>query len=149
MSERKIVEYHWVPGHENILGNEKADKAAKEAAAFSVRRGIRRLPPNEQFTTLSHIHRMTKETKTKETNKWLANTLGERQGYILPKQQKPDEIAMRALKPMAAKYYQLEIGHAIIGIHLKRINSMNDDRCWWCNSGDRQTVKHLFKVCTK
>jgi hypothetical protein len=70
---RKIVEYHWVPGQEDILGNEKADKAAKEAAAFSIRRGIRRLPPDGQFTTLSHIHRATKEAKTKETNKWLVD----------------------------------------------------------------------------
>ena len=26
------VEYHWVPGHEGIEGNERADQAAKEAA---------------------------------------------------------------------------------------------------------------------
>lgn len=34
------VEYHWVPGHADIDGNEQADKAAKEAAAFPVDRGI-------------------------------------------------------------------------------------------------------------
>jgi hypothetical protein len=56
---------------------------------------------------------------------------------------------MKAPRPIAARYYQLKIGHAIIGIHLKRIKSIDDDRCWWCNSGDRQTVKHLFKVCAQ
>jgi hypothetical protein len=42
-----------------------------------------------------------------------------------------------------------EVSKEFGNIHLKRINSINDDRCWWCNSGDRQTVKHLFKLCTK
>lgn len=83
------------------------------------------------------------------TKKWLQETLGDRQGNILPTTNKPDENAMKAPKRLATRYYQLKIGHAVIGTHLKRINTIHDDRCWWCNEGERQTIRHLLKFCPK
>jgi uncharacterized damage-inducible protein DinB len=56
---------------------------------------------------------------------------------------------MQAPKRLATRYYQLKIGHAIIATHLKRINAIDDDRCWWCNTDERQTIRHLFKECRK
>ncbi|KAI5789374.1 hypothetical protein FPQ18DRAFT_391918 [Pyronema domesticum] len=41
------------------------------------------------------------------------------------------------------------IGHAVIATHLKRINTIDDDRRWWCNTDERQTVRHLFKECRR
>jgi hypothetical protein len=79
----------------------------------------------------------------------IRESLGDRQGYILPTTKKPDENAMKAPKRLATRYYQLKIGHAVIGTHLKRINTIQDDRCWWCNDGERQTVRHLLKFCQK
>ncbi|KAI5792953.1 hypothetical protein FPQ18DRAFT_389531 [Pyronema domesticum] len=43
----------------------------------------------------AHLHRKTKETKAKETKKWLEESLGDRQGYILPTTKKPDENAIK------------------------------------------------------
>jgi 23S rRNA A1618 N6-methylase RlmF len=56
---------------------------------------------------------------------------------------------MTTTKRLATRYYQLKIGHAVIGVHLKRIKTIDDDRCWWCDSGERQSVKHLMKECRK
>jgi hypothetical protein len=56
---------------------------------------------------------------------------------------------MATSKRLASRYYQLKTWHAITGEHLKPINSTNNDRCWWCNNGERQTVKHLIKDCHK
>jgi ribonuclease HI len=132
------VEYHRVPGHEGIRGNEEADKAAKEAATIPIMRGVKRIPREESFTTLAHLHRKTNEKKTKETTDWLQKSLGDRQGYKLSTTKRPDEKAMHSQKRLATRYYQLKIGHAVIGTHLKRINTIDDDRCWWCNTDERQ-----------
>jgi hypothetical protein len=126
-----------------------ADRAAKESAMTPVPRGVKKLPAEEAFTTLAHLHRKTKELKSKEMKKWPQDTLGDRQGYILPMTQKPDEHAMKASKRLAMRYYELKIGHAVIGTHLKRINTIQDDRCWWCNQSEQRTIRHLFKFCPK
>jgi hypothetical protein len=56
---------------------------------------------------------------------------------------------MATSERLASRHYQLKMVHAITGEHLKRINSTNNDRCWWWNNGERQTVKHLIKDCHK
>jgi hypothetical protein len=61
----------------------------------------------------------------------------------------PDKTIMTTTKRLATRYYQLKTGHAVIGVHLKRINTIDDDRCWWCESEERQSVKHLMKECRK
>jgi hypothetical protein len=143
------VEYHWVPGHSKIEGNEIAEGMTRQAATTLIQRGTGRLLKAENFTSLSHLHRQTKERKWKEAKDWLEKNLDNRPGYILPTTQQPDPIAMQERKRLATRYYQLKIGHAVIGTHLKRINSLNDDSCWWCESQERQTVEHLIKRCRK
>ena len=51
-------------------------------------------------------------------------------------------------KSIAGRYYQLLSGHAAIGSCLKdKIRKTEDDRCWWCGGGERQTRHHLFTEC--
>jgi hypothetical protein len=98
-------------------------------------------------------HRKTKETKTTETKKWLSETLGDRPRYLLLNQQKPDEMAMKTSKRLAVHtsdaILQTKTGHTVVDTYLKRTNIIDDNRCWWCNNGERQTVQHLFKACSK
>jgi hypothetical protein len=50
-------------------------------------------------------------------------------------------------KRRAAVFLQLASGHALIGTHLARIKKKEEDTCWWCNSGRKQTRGHLFGGC--
>ena len=50
-------------------------------------------------------------------------------------------------KSVAARYFQLLSGHAMIAPFLKdRWGWTDTDRCWWCERG-RQSRDHLFKEC--
>jgi hypothetical protein len=44
-------------------------------------------------------------------------------------------------------FYQLKVGHALIGPHLKRIDKAKDDMCWWWTRDVAQSREHLFKHC--
>jgi hypothetical protein len=113
------VKYHWIPGHMDIKGNEIADKAVKEAAAHPITQHTRRIPLQEQFTTISHLNRYAKEKRTEERRQWLQKTMAPRLGYCLSTETKPDPTAIKTTKRIATRYYQLKIGHEVIGVHLK------------------------------
>ena len=54
----------------------------------------------------------------------------------------------RARKSVASRYYQLMSGQAAIGPYLKeKIRKTDDDRCWWCGGGKKQTRHRLFTEC--
>jgi hypothetical protein len=63
---------------------------------------------------------------------------------------RPDPAPAKATKSTASRYYQLKIGHALIGQYLKRIGNREDDAYWWSHKpGVTHTWEHLFKVCTE
>ena len=57
-------------------------------------------------------------------------------------------LLRRTPKHIVNRYYQLLSGHAAIGTYLKdKIRRIDNDRCWWCGGGKRQTRHHLFTEC--
>lgn len=137
------------PDTKGLMATKKPTEQRKKQRQPHFREGLKKLPKEENFTSLAHLHRKTKETKTKETRKWLEQSLEERQNCTLPTTKNPDPKAIKAPKRLTTRSYQLKIGHAVIGSHLKRINPIEDDRCWWCRDGERQTVGHLLKFCKR
>jgi hypothetical protein len=117
-----------VPGYSKVEGNEVADKAAKDAAQNPRTQGTLQLTRKERYTSLPHLHRTTKEKKWSDTKSWLRETINDHLNYIPATQQKPDPAATATSKRLVSRYYQLKTGHAITGEHLKRINSINNDR---------------------
>src|SRR5205807_9749024 len=54
---------HWVPGHVQVAGNEKADKQVKEGTEGN------RLP-RDASTSITHLKRKNKEHQMEEWKKW-------------------------------------------------------------------------------
>ena len=143
--KRKQVEvsFKWVPGHQDILGNEEADKAAKEGAKDYHTCA-------EAFTSLSFLKRRIKEEalkewttdwdlgkkgttygKLKETPGWKAKTFKEGEGRTLN-----------------STLTQLRVGHGYFKSYLKRLPNYDSDLCIFpCRS--KQTPEHLLLVCEK
>ena len=55
---------------------------------------------------------------------------------------------MGAKKTIAARFYQLKSGHALLANYLLRIGKRSDMTCWWCQH-EYQTRDHLFKWCKR
>ena len=49
---------------------------------------------------------------------------------------------------MASRFFQLLSGHAAIGPYPADVTkTTRSDKCWRCNSGERQSRHHLFIKC--
>jgi hypothetical protein len=138
----------WVPSHIGIEGNERADKAAKEAAGKPTAPGL------ERYRSFSYIARKIKAQKQAETKEWLHKKTykGESKkrdrAYSLSGPSKQDPQVSIAEKPLARRFYQLKTGHAITASYLYRIKRSSTENCWWCNAA-KQDIDHLFFECRK
>ena len=142
------VTLQWVPSHIGIEGNERADKIAKEAASKPIPPGV------DRYSSFSYIMRQVKAQKRLETRNWLYKVTykGEikkrNRAYTLtePLELEPQVSTVR--KPLAKRFYQLKIGHAITASYLHRIKRSNTPRCWWCNTA-KQDIDHLLFECRR
>jgi len=150
MAERGCtVTIRWVPGHADIAGNEAADKMAKAAAAEQ-----RCGPPNRPFrfytkrASLTYLKRKATEVKSKETNEWITTRIRERPSYTPPKKSGFRKQLKEEKKRLAARYYQLATGHALIAPYMKnKLKKIDSDLCWWCERNKVQSRHHLFTDC--
>ena len=101
-------------------------------------------------TSLSHMARVATESRSRTTTEWVSSRTGNpRRKYRAPRGKGlRRRLLRRAPKPTAGRCYQLLSGHAAIGPYLEdNIRKTDDDRCWWCGGGKRQTRHHLFTEC--
>jgi hypothetical protein len=59
-----------------------------------------------------------------------------------------NSAVIKSRKSIAARFYQLKTGHALLGKYLRRIGKRRDMKCWWCGH-EYQTRDHLFKWCKR
>ena len=61
---------------------------------------------------------------------------------------RPQDDLQGESKGVTSRYFQLLSRHAAIGPYLdETTKTIRSDKCWWCNSGERQARHHLFIKC--
>jgi hypothetical protein len=137
-----------LPGHTGIPGNEETDRQAN-----LTREGRRAGTVRERiYTSATNRTRRTSEARAAAKAQWEADKCSKHCGYRLKgKAGSKRPIPMTSVKSLAARFYRLKSGHALVGTYLKRFGHRDDDKCWWCGGGGKaiQTREHLFRHCNR
>ena len=99
--------------------------------------------------SLSHLSRLTTKARSMETERWIRARVKRKHQYRPPPRGRMRSELRAVRKELAGHFYQLQSGHAATAPYLKRIGQVRSDRCWWCNSGQRQSRYHLFFRCRR
>ncbi|EGE07676.1 hypothetical protein TEQG_08765 [Trichophyton equinum CBS 127.97] len=140
----KIV---WVPAHQNILGNEKADFAAKLGARSRDSRDILK----NKYTSLATIKRRIKEIALEEWNQDLEEKRKRGLGKdYLPFQTTPKWQPSKDnwLKKLWSTRSQLKLGHGYFRSYLRRLPRYNSQACQACEGNQKETPTHLLLLCS-
>ncbi|BFZ21928.1 hypothetical protein BsWGS_24967 [Bradybaena similaris] len=127
----------WIPGHSDLLGNERADKLAKAGAAAQ-----QRDRPCSMRTVQQILRNNTREDWL---NRWAQGTTGRAVFKEMPKPKTNDTINGLCRKNQSL-IFQFRTGHARVNGHLNHINPQHEPLCRHC-SHPYETTNHLLFEC--
>ena len=110
------ITVRWTPAHVGVEGNERADRAAKDAASLPPLRATCR------HFSLAYLRRRTTERATQRWRRYIEERNAGRRSFQLPAATSRPGIRPRlrgASKSIAARFFQLLSGHALIAPFLK------------------------------
>ena len=143
----------WVPGHQEVTGNEQADTEAKLAATGDSS-SIRLLPPTLRKTLPVSLPKAkqvyNKALETQAAERWRTSKRGQKMRQVdpaLPSSRFPKLVAPLAWRNTSL-LIQLRTGHVPLNHHLHTIGRANTQRCPGCGAA-KETVLHFVLQCPK
>ena len=92
--------------------------------------------------------RTATEARSRATAEWITDHVRAERRYRPPPRGGPRRRQLGGTrKELAGRFYQLLSGHANIGSFLHRVGTVDNDTCWLCDTGQRQTRFHLVARC--
>jgi ribonuclease HI len=133
------IALNWVPGHTEVIGNEKADSLAKDAT---------KNPPDSRYTSLAMLGLRIKALDNKE---WKAFYLGLKDKSTYAKiydfrAQRKIPIPLGTRRVYASALFQLKLGHGYFKSYLRRFRYAKNSLC---QCGHIETPEHLLLSCNR
>ncbi|KAF7572893.1 hypothetical protein PtrM4_077980 [Pyrenophora tritici-repentis] len=134
----------WAPGHTDIVGNERADYLAKEAA---------KEVPQSSTKSIAYLGTVIKKIEQTEQRqeyqkyKTRATNLNKKtySAKFPLKIRKTIQIPRSTNREISSAFYALKIGHGYFGSYLKRFKKRESDLC---SCSHTQTPEHLLLQCS-
>lgn len=144
------VHITWIPGHENVDGNERADKAAKEAAegdTTPLKRCILNLD-KELPTSIAALKAMRKKQAALEwVSSWKESPRAEKLKRFdrAPPVKRVLKLYADLPRREASLVTQLRTGHVGLNLYLHHISVADSSLCVHCHT--TETVHHYLLNC--
>src|SRR5436190_5448207 len=155
--QKREISLVWIPGHMDIVGNEKADEAAKDAAMNTTAANT----PNATASRDHQFHhkllksarnRIIKGASKREWEKAWKNGTSSKQLHRITKHQPLgtsvklySAITKRAQIPQLAR---LRTGHCSLNQYLHRFHIEESPLCE-CGDGAIENVEHYLLICSR
>lgn len=155
-SNREDVTVRWIAGHEDVEGNEVADREAKLAAKGEARSSPRNKLPialREQLPRSIPALKQGHNAKLKKLwkDEWSISSRFPHLSTIDPTL--PSKAFMKLTgslcKHQTSLYTQLRTGHAPLNKHLFRFKCSNTPNCLQCGDSTPETVHHFLFICPR
>ncbi len=146
LAKNNTVELKWIPAHKGYIGNEKADKLAKEGANKYNTRKRRRL---ELPITKSKIRSILNEIQAKRhKQRWAAKSanLKHSKKFVLQPDPKRTKQILNLSRRQVHYFTGAMTGHYPTRYMLKKMNVEGVEVCRFCEAG-KEDMEHLLCHC--
>jgi ribonuclease HI len=135
------ISLNWVPGHEDVQGNEKADRLAKMAT---------NIPSTSNETSWALLGMKIKGLRLQEWTRLVYKYVQKQANPESYSRKYKTKLGSKLLVPqgtkrhLASTLYQLKFGHGYFRSYLSRLGHSTNNRCY---CGAKESPEHLLLSC--